>query len=76
MPMWAKQNRQFLKRAVRFVAGEGIDQFLDIGTGLPTVETRLGTAVEVARAALFLASDQSSFTTGSCLRVDGGWLAG
>jgi 2-keto-3-deoxy-L-fuconate dehydrogenase len=37
---------------------------------------RLGRAEEVAHAALFLASDESSFTTGSCLRVDGGWLAG
>jgi NAD(P)-dependent dehydrogenase (short-subunit alcohol dehydrogenase family) len=37
---------------------------------------RLGRADEVARAALFLASDESSFTTGSALRVDGGWLAG
>jgi 2-keto-3-deoxy-L-fuconate dehydrogenase len=37
---------------------------------------RLGLPQEVARAALFLASDDASFTTGSCLRVDGGWLAG
>ncbi len=37
---------------------------------------RLGEAGEVAQAALFLASDESSFTTGSCLLVDGGWLAG
>jgi len=37
---------------------------------------RFGTAEEVARAALFLASDESSFTTGSCLMADGGWLAG
>lgn len=37
---------------------------------------RFGTADEVARAALFLASDESSFTTGSCLMTDGGWLAG
>ncbi len=37
---------------------------------------RLGQPDEVARAALFLASDEASFTTGSCLRVDGGWLAG
>ena len=37
---------------------------------------RLGLPEEVARAALFLAGPDSSFTTGSCLRVDGGWLAG
>ncbi len=37
---------------------------------------RFGLPEEVAQAALFLASDQSSFTTGSCLMVDGGWLAG
>ncbi|WP_433475299.1 SAM-dependent methyltransferase [Spirillospora sp. CA-142024] len=32
----ARANRAFLQRAVRYVAGRGIDQFLDIGTGLPT----------------------------------------
>lgn len=36
---------------------------------------RLGQAEEVARAILFLAGDDASFTTGSCLMVDGGWLA-
>lgn len=37
---------------------------------------RLGEPEEVAQAALFLASEEASFTTGSCLMVDGGWLAG
>ena len=37
---------------------------------------RFGTADEIARAALFLASDESTFTTGSQLTADGGWLAG
>ncbi|HEX7124605.1 MAG TPA: SDR family oxidoreductase [Thermodesulfobacteriota bacterium] len=36
---------------------------------------RFGTPHEVASAALFLASDESSFTTGSLLFVDGGWTA-
>ncbi len=36
---------------------------------------RLGTADEVARCALFLASDESSFVTGTTLAVDGGYLA-
>ena len=29
-------NRAFLGRAVRFLAAQGIDQFLDIGTGIPS----------------------------------------
>jgi hypothetical protein len=32
----ARANRAFLGRAVRFLAAAGIDQFLDIGAGLPT----------------------------------------
>ncbi|CCD99332.1 SDR family oxidoreductase [Bradyrhizobium sp. STM 3809] len=36
---------------------------------------RFGEADEVAAAALFLASEEASFTTGVVLPVDGGWLA-
>ncbi|GHH64993.1 hypothetical protein GCM10017673_08600 [Streptosporangium violaceochromogenes] len=32
----ARENRAFLDRAVSFLARAGIEQFLDIGTGLPT----------------------------------------
>lgn len=37
---------------------------------------RFGQAEEVAQAALYLAGDAASFTTGTELVVDGGWLAG
>lgn len=30
-----QENRAFLRRAVRYVAGQGVEQFLDIGCGLP-----------------------------------------
>ena len=36
---------------------------------------RMGSAEEVANAALFLASDEASFITGSALIVDGGTTA-
>ena len=36
---------------------------------------RIGTADEVAKAALFLASDLSSYVTGQVLGVDGGMRA-
>jgi hypothetical protein len=35
-PIMANQNRAFLGRVVRFLARRGVNQFVDIGTGLPT----------------------------------------
>ncbi|MGW0178051.1 SAM-dependent methyltransferase [Nocardia sp. NPDC003345] len=42
-----RSNRDLLRRCVRFLTDEGIDQFLDIGSGIPTV----GNVHEVAQAA-------------------------
>src|SRR3954466_11323572 len=37
LPEIMQNNRAFLRRAVRYLAAEGITQFLDIGSGIPTV---------------------------------------
>jgi SAM-dependent methyltransferase len=36
-PLMAHANRAFLRRAVHFLAEAGVRQFLDIGSGIPTV---------------------------------------
>ncbi|WP_367134707.1 SAM-dependent methyltransferase [Saccharothrix sp. HUAS TT1] len=46
MEMLARFNRGFLRRAVAFMVGQGIDQFIDLGSGLPTA----GNTHEVAQA--------------------------
>jgi hypothetical protein len=43
----ARENRAFLRRAVRFMTTAGVRQFIDIGAGLPTV----GNTHEIAQAA-------------------------
>jgi NAD(P)-dependent dehydrogenase (short-subunit alcohol dehydrogenase family) len=35
---------------------------------------RMGTPQEIAAAALYLASDEAAFVTGSALMIDGGWV--
>jgi NAD(P)-dependent dehydrogenase (short-subunit alcohol dehydrogenase family) len=46
------------------------------GAALSTPMRRVGTVAEVARAVLWLCSDQSSFVTGTVLPIDGGQAAG
>ncbi|MFC4505330.1 MULTISPECIES: SAM-dependent methyltransferase [Streptomyces] len=47
LPKIMQANRAFMRRAVRWAAGEGITQFLDIGSGIPT----FGNVHEVAQTA-------------------------
>lgn len=47
LPKIMQANRAFMRRAVRFAAAEGITQFLDIGSGIPT----FGNVHEVAQRA-------------------------
>jgi hypothetical protein len=37
VPLMARENRAFLRRAVEFLVDAGVRQFLDIGSGVPTV---------------------------------------
>jgi hypothetical protein len=43
----ALNHRAFLRRAVRYLLGQGVRQFLDLGSGIPTV----GNVHEIAQAA-------------------------
>jgi hypothetical protein len=45
-PRSYRMNRSFLRRAVRFMVADGVDQFLDLGSGIPTV----GNVHEIAQA--------------------------
>ncbi|MBT3163036.1 SAM-dependent methyltransferase [Streptomyces sp. Vc74B-19] len=47
LPKVMQANRAFMRRAVRFAVAEGVTQFLDIGSGIPT----FGSVHEVAQAA-------------------------
>jgi S-adenosyl methyltransferase len=48
LPWLSRENRKFLGRAVRFCANAGITQFLDVGSGLPTMENVHEVAEQVA----------------------------
>jgi S-adenosyl methyltransferase len=48
VPAAARLNRAFLGRAVQYVAGHGVTQFLDIGAGLPTQQSVHQVAQEIA----------------------------
>ena len=47
LPVRARQNRLFLARAVTWLAGRAVRQFVDIGCGLPTANN----THQLARAA-------------------------
>ena len=69
MPLVAQANRAFLRRAVRFLTEQGITQFLDLGSGIPTV----GNVHEVAQSlrpdarVVYVDVDQVAVTHGRAL---------
>jgi hypothetical protein len=46
IPLYMQANRAFLRRVVGYLVDQGVDQFLDLGSGIPTV----GNVHEVAQA--------------------------
>ena len=59
-------------KAVSNDTGKTIDQARDMFVARQPMG-RLGTADEIAALAVYLASDESSFTTGTSQIIDGGW---
>ncbi|HLS79360.1 MAG TPA: SAM-dependent methyltransferase [Nocardia sp.] len=53
----ARTNREFMHRAIRFLAERGIRQFLDIGTGIPTEPNLHQVAQEIAPDARVVYAD-------------------
>ena len=56
--MLIRENRKFLRRAVRFALEQGIDQFLDLGSGIPTRGSIHETAEKINPAARIVYVDR------------------
>jgi hypothetical protein len=73
MAKLAKDNRHFLTRAVTWVAGQGVRQFLDVGSGLPTAQNTHQAAQAVAPSArvMYVDNDQVVVNHALALLCDG-----
>ncbi|MEV5707782.1 SAM-dependent methyltransferase [Actinoallomurus sp. NPDC052274] len=67
-----KENRAFIGRAVRYMAAQGIDQFLDIGTGLPTQQNvhQIAHAVNPTARVVYVDYDEQVVAHGRALLAD------
>ena len=78
---WANRGVRVVGIAPGVIESEMAQAVFDVEpTGRTSYERRtplrrLGTADEVADAALFLVSDEAAYITGETMRVDGGWVA-
>jgi S-adenosyl methyltransferase len=68
----ARLNRAALGRAVRYMVGQGVSQFLDLGSGLPTVQNTHQIAQTLDRAArvVYVDNDPSVYLHGQALLAD------
>lgn len=70
----ARAQRLFLQRAVRYLAAEGLDQFLDVGAGLPAVDNTHEVAQRVVPDAriVYVDNDQLVLANARALLVPHG----
>ncbi|WP_439679445.1 SAM-dependent methyltransferase [Embleya sp. MST-111070] len=68
----AWHNRHILARGVRYLAAQGIDQFVDLGSGLPTVQNTHEVAQEVNpdAAVVYVDNDPIVLAHGRALLAD------
>jgi len=65
----ARLNRAALGRAVRFMCRQGVTQFLDLGSGLPTAQNthQIAQAVNPAARVVYVDNDPSAYVHGQAL---------
>ena len=65
----ARLNRDALGRAVRFMCRQGVTQFLDLGSGLPTAQNthQIAQAVNPAARVVYVDNDPSAYVHGQAL---------
>jgi hypothetical protein len=68
----ARLNRAALGRAVRYMVGQGVTQFLDLGSGLPTVQNthQIAQTVNPSARVVYVDNDPSVYLHGQALLAD------
>lgn len=69
-----REQRDFLRRAVQYLAAEGVRQFVDIGTGLPSgpATHQVACAVESTARVAYVDNDPIVLSHAQVLLADGG----
>jgi S-adenosyl methyltransferase len=68
----ARLNRAALGRAVRYMVSHGVSQFLDLGSGLPTVQNthQIAQTIDPAARVVYVDNDPTVFLHGQALLAD------